>query len=160
MRIFFIVLLLVPILELALLIAIGREIGVLSTLLWLFVDVLAGIFLMKNVGPVTALRMRERLMAGDMPNREMLDGLFVGLAGLLLLFPGILSDFAAILCLLPVTRHALRDVMIRRTTLRNSANSSTFQQYSHVSESFSDIPKSPSVHRPEVIEGEWERRKD
>ena len=157
MRVFLFALLLLPLLELALLVAIGREIGVLLTLLWMFIDVLAGIFLMRNVGPATALRMRERLMQGDVPGQEMLDGLLMGLAGLLLIFPGVLSDFAAILCLLPMSRYWVRDLLGRQVQRRAPAAHAEFQHSQHGQSSHYTPPK---THAPDIIEGEWERKRE
>lgn len=150
MRVFLFALLLLPLLELALLVAIGREIGVLLTLLWMLVDVLAGIFLMRNVGPVTALRMRERLMQGDIPGQEMLDGLLVGLAGLLLIFPGVISDFLAVLCILPMSRHWMKGLLGRQAQRRAS----------HAPYRETPPHSAPKTHTPEVIEGEWERKRE
>lgn len=157
MRVFLFALLLLPLLELALLVAIGREIGVLPTLLWMFVDAVAGIFLLRTVGPATALRMRERLMQGDVPGQEMLDGLLMGLAGLLLIFPGVLSDFVALLCLLPVSRHWARALLGRQAQRRASNTNAAFQQ-THYSQNTAYTP--PKTHAPEVIEGEWERKRE
>ena len=75
MRIFLLLFLLFPLAELALLIKVGSSIGVLPTILLLVISGMAGILLMRLAGFATAWRARERLARGELPEREMLQGL-------------------------------------------------------------------------------------
>ncbi len=147
MRVLLFVFILFPLLELALLIKVGSSIGVLTTLLLVIASALVGGFLLRIAGPATAWRARARLLSGEAPEQEMLDGLLMALGGFLLLLPGFLSDVLGVLCLLPFTRHLLR----KRLGLRAA------QRSAHTSQPGQEAPKQP---RPQVIEGEWERRDD
>lgn len=104
MRNFFWVVLLLPLVELYLLIAIGSEIGALAMVLWVVLAVLLGGFFIRNAGVATALLVRDKMARGEHPDAEMLTGFMWVIAGVLLIFPGPLSDLLALVCLLPVTR--------------------------------------------------------
>jgi UPF0716 protein FxsA len=147
MRVLLFLFILFPLLELAVLIKVGSSIGVLPTLLLLVAGALAGGFLLRIAGPATVWRARTHLLAGEPPEEEMLDGLLLALGGLLLLLPGFISDFFGLLCLLPFSRHLLRQRLGRRAAPR--------------SEPFEGARGSePGTARPQIIEGEWQRHDD
>lgn len=143
MRVLLFAFILFPLLELALLIKVGSSIGVLSTLLLIVASALVGGFLLRIAGPTTAWRARARLLSGEAPEQEMLDGLLLALGGFLLLLPGFISDVIGILCLLPFTRHLL----FRRLSRRAGP---------------SQRPREGEQGgaRPQIIEGEWRRHDD
>ncbi|HEX2375478.1 MAG TPA: FxsA family protein [Actinomycetota bacterium] len=99
---------LVPLAELAVLIAVGDVIGVLPTLALLLVVSVAGAWLAKREGLVTWARFQRALSEGRVPTVEVADGAMILLAGALLLTPGFLTDVAGILLLLPPTRALAR----------------------------------------------------
>ncbi len=99
---------LVPLAELAAIIAVGKTIGVLATLLLLLVFSLSGAWLAKREGLVAWRRFQLALAEGRVPTREVADGAIVLLAGALLLVPGFLTDLLGLLLLIPVSRSLLR----------------------------------------------------
>lgn len=108
-------LLLLPLIELAVIIWVGTEIGVLSTIGLLVVIGVIGVGLLMHAGVGTARRFRADLAAGQVPDRAALDTLVIVGAGLLLLLPGFLSDLAAIWLLLPPGRALARRSIARGT---------------------------------------------
>jgi UPF0716 protein FxsA len=78
----------VPIAELAVVIQVGQEIGVLWTVALLVADSIVGSVLMRAQGRVAWRRFNEAIAAGKVPAREVLDGALVVFGGLLLLTPG------------------------------------------------------------------------
>ena len=149
MRVLLFLFILFPVLELAVLIKVGSAIGVLPTLLLLAVSALAGGYLLRIAGPITAWRARARLLGGGPPEEGKLDGPLLGLGGVLLLLPGFISDFFGLLCLLPFTRHLLRQRLGRQAARRADAFTAARQ-----TEGEAERP------RPQVIEGEWQRHDD
>ncbi|MGK9064794.1 FxsA family protein [Stutzerimonas chloritidismutans] len=152
MRIFLLLFLLFPIAELAVLIKVGSAIGVLATLLLLVISGMAGILLLRLAGFATAWRARERLARGELPEQEMLQGLMMAVAGGLLFLPGFISDVIALLVLFPPTRRFFLGMVGRRIELqaqRRRAFEDDLRQRSG---------EQPANQRPNVIEGEWERR--
>jgi UPF0716 protein FxsA len=100
--------LVVPLVELVLLVWIGGRVGLWPTLGLLVATALAGSWLAKREGLAALGRFQARLAAGQLPGRELTDGLIILVAGVLLLTPGILTDVAGLLGLLPPTRAWIR----------------------------------------------------
>ena len=101
----------VPILELYLVVQVGRSIGVLPTIALLMVMSLLGGDLLRREGTRTWRALREALQGGRMPAREVADGALVILGGALLLTPGFATDAVGLVCILPPTRAVLRRVL-------------------------------------------------
>jgi UPF0716 protein FxsA len=99
---------LVPLAELAVIIAVGDFIGLLPTLLLLLVVSVVGAWLAKREGLAAWRRFQRALAEGRVPTVEVADGAMILLAGALLLTPGFLSDVVGILLLLPPTRAMAR----------------------------------------------------
>lgn len=156
MRIFLLLFLLFPLAELTLLIKVGGSIGVIPTVLLLVISGMAGILLLRLAGFATAWRARERLARGELPEQEMLQGLMMAIAGGLLFIPGFLSDIMALLLLFPPTRRLFLGMIGRRIEAqaqRQRAFNDDLRRQSDPHEH-----SHPGAHRPNVIEGEWERR--
>ena len=95
---------LIPVIELYLLIKIGAVIGAFNTLLLVILTGAAGAYLARLQGMQARYRVRARLQQGEMPAEDMLDALLIFVAGIVLLTPGLLTDIAGLLLLLPPTR--------------------------------------------------------
>jgi len=105
---------LTPLIELALLIELGRQIGTGATLVVVVATGLLGAILAKNEGLGAIRRMREEMAAGRLPAEALLDGAIILTGGLLLLTPGLLTDACGFICLLPPTRGALKNWLRRK----------------------------------------------
>lgn len=106
--------LLVPIVELALLIQIGRWIGLLWTLAIVVATALLGAALARRHGVRAWLAIQDELRAGRVPASALADGLLILIGGIVLLTPGLLTDLAGFALLLPPTRNALKRSLRRR----------------------------------------------
>lgn len=148
MRIFFVLFLLFPLAELYVLIKVGGSIGALATILLLVLGGIAGILLLRLAGFATAWRARERLARGELPEREMLQGLMMAIGGGLLFLPGFISDVLALIVLFPPTRNFL----FRQINRRMEAQMRRQRAFAD------DLQARANPQRPNVIEGEWERR--
>ena len=146
MRLFFLLFLLFPLLELAVMIKVGSSIGALAVLLLVVGAGFLGVMLIRIAGPAMALRAREHLARGEMPEAAMFVGLLLAVGGLLLLFPGFLSDALAVLCLLPFTRNLL----LRK--LRRKAEEQARRQ-----RAFADDLAARHSRHTHVIDGEYKR---
>ena len=104
MRLFF---LLLPWLELFTLIQLGIETSALTALLYVLVTRVLGIAIIRHQGMSRFTRMQD-LQAGRVLGQQLLlDGMAVGIAGLLLMVPGLISDFFAIIVLIGPLRRRL-----------------------------------------------------
>lgn len=148
MRSFLFLFLLFPIIELALLIQVGSAIGVLPTLLLVIGTAVLGGVLLRVAGIATAWRAREKLARGEQPEQEVLEGLLIAVGGGLLILPGFISDFFGLLCLVPFTRRLLVGKMRKRAA----------EQAERQRAFFDDAAARSGQTRPNVLEGEYERR--
>lgn len=103
----FVLFIVVPIAELAVIIQVGQVIGVGWTILALVAVSLAGAALVKREGLRAWQRVREALARGRMPAAEVTDGALVLFAGALMLTPGFLTDALGLLLVIPLTRSGI-----------------------------------------------------
>jgi len=98
---------LIPVLELFVLIRIGRVIGPWYTILMVIVVGVLGASLAKRQGLRVLREWQEALSQGRMPEEGVMGGLLILLGGLLLITPGVISDVIGLVLLLPWTRKAI-----------------------------------------------------
>lgn len=98
----------IPLVELWLLVVLGRRVGLLPTIALVLFTGALGAYLARTQGLQTLGRIREELDAGRMPAAALLDGLLILVAGAVLLTPGLLTDVFGFSLLLPATRNGLR----------------------------------------------------
>lgn len=94
----------VPLVEIYVLIQVGRVIGTWWTILLLVLDSLIGSWLVKRQGTRAWRALRTALEQRRMPHRELADGVLILLGGTLMLAPGFVTDLFGVLCILPPTR--------------------------------------------------------
>lgn len=97
-------LVLTPFAEALLLWQVGSWIGLWWTLLLLVASGLVGVVMAKREGLRVIGSYRDALRTGRMPEEGIVDGLLVLVGGGLLAFPGLLTDVAGIVLLVPYTR--------------------------------------------------------
>lgn len=101
----------VPIIELYLLIRVGKLIGALPTVALLLVVSLAGAWLVRSQGFVILRRIQDELAMGRLPAAGLLDGALVLLGGLLLLTPGFFSDVVGLFFIIHPTRAVIKQFL-------------------------------------------------
>lgn len=104
-------LVLTPIIEIAVLIAVGKTIGLGWTILALLLLTVLGTWLMRREGSRTWKALREASQSGQMPSREIADGVLVLIGGAFLLLPGFVSDIIGLFFVLPFTRVFARRIL-------------------------------------------------
>lgn len=107
----FVLFLTVPIAELAVVVAVGERIGILDTLALMVLISAAGALLAKRQGLRVLQTIRDRLDRGEVPGTELIDGLLVLVAAVLMLTPGFLTDALALLLLVPFVRAGIRRLL-------------------------------------------------
>ena len=100
----FLALLIVPVVEIAAIIAVGRVIGGWPTVVLLIIESLLGAWLVRREGAKAWSALREALTTGRMPSRQLADAALVLIGGTLLLTPGFLTDVVGFFFVLPFTR--------------------------------------------------------
>lgn len=100
-------LLFIPILEIAVFIMIGGQIGVLSTLGMILLTAIVGSILLRIQGFATLARIQQQSKSGAIPGKELVSGVMIMIAGVLLLTPGFVTDSIGFLLFFPPFRHFL-----------------------------------------------------
>lgn len=136
------VILLIPLVELYVLIKVGQVVGAVPTVLLVVFTAVAGVVLMRQQGFATLMRVRLAAARGEVPALEMMEGAVILFCGILLLFPGFLTDVIGLLGLIPPVRRAFIRLWLSRAMV-----------------SVQTPPPRPG-HDPRIIEGEFRREDD
>ena len=129
-----ILLLALPLIELASLIMIGQRVGVGWTLLWVLFTGIAGLMLIQRYGWNTLQQLQQKMVLNRSPFHVLKSGMWGVFAGLLIAFPGLVSDVLAVPCLVVALLH------------RGSGSGPGDQ----------DGPRSHQRGEYTIIEGEWQ----
>lgn len=143
LRLFFVAVLLVGLVEIYLFAQVGRLIGAPSTVLLVVLTALAGVALVRWQGFTTVNRVRGALARGELPALPLLEGFGLLVAGALLLLPGFLTDAVGLLLFVPAVRRALIRRLVGSTLMHRPRGRTE-----------------PARRGPRVIEGEVTRRDD
>ncbi len=124
----------VPLVELYLLIEVGRIIGVQATIVIVVLTGLLGAWLARVQGLRVLRQVQANLKAGQLPTDAIVDGLLILIAAAVLLTPGLITDSVGFLLLIPAGRK-----MVRKAVRK------------------SIVGQRPADPVPDVIDVEWRR---
>ncbi|MBP2027675.1 UPF0716 protein FxsA [Acetoanaerobium pronyense] len=117
----------IPVIELWILIRLGSEIGILNTILIVFLTGVVGAFLAKKEGLGIVNRIRMDMSQGKMPADELINGLCVLVGGAMLLTPGIFTDLIGLSLVIPGTRNFIKTKI--REKMKKGIESGTIIYY-------------------------------
>jgi UPF0716 protein FxsA len=109
----FVLLLVMLLAEIAVIVAVGHAIGALLTILLLVAGSMVGAAMLRRQGARTLAAFADAVRNRRDPQPEMADGMLLGVAAGLVLFPGFVSDVFGLFLLFPPTRAAVRRRMLR-----------------------------------------------
>jgi UPF0716 protein FxsA len=113
-RILFLLFLIVPLIEIAILIQIGQIVGVGYTIALVIGTAALGAALFRQQGLSTLARVQMSMNQKELPATELIEGLMLLIAGALLLTPGFFTDVFGFLVLIPPLRnHIARNLLIK-----------------------------------------------
>ncbi len=114
----FLLFLLTPVIEIAVLIEVGSVIGTLQTILLIVATAVFGTVLLRHQGIGVLRRTQASLNQGEMPVAEVFEGVCLLAAGALLLTPGFITDIVGFLLLVPGLRSLLGRALLQRLLAR------------------------------------------
>jgi|TARA_Y100001949_G_scaffold176258_1_gene188657 UPF0716 protein FxsA len=106
-RILLILFLTVPLVEIAILIKIGKVIGAGYTIALVIGTAILGAALLRTQGISTLAKVQTNINRGQLPAIELIEGLILLISGVLLLTPGFFTDMLGFLALVPILRQRL-----------------------------------------------------
>ena len=121
MALVWLLVLVLPLLEIAVFIQVGNAIGLAATLALVVLAALAGVTILRLQSFATLRRVQAALGRNELPARELFDGACLLVAGILLLIPGFVTVMIAVVLLVPAVRRLLRRSIWARVTIRHRA---------------------------------------
>ena len=148
----------IPLIELYFILVVGDAIGAFWTVILVIMTAVIGVNLLRIQGMSTLAKAQRNMAQGQIPAMEMMEGIALAVAGVLLITPGFITDSIGFLCLIPASRRAIIRYLMTKTTVKTgfNAGSAGFQsnQYQQKEQSEPDT-KPPKVGQ--TLEGEYRR---
>jgi UPF0716 protein FxsA len=139
--------------EIVALVALGSAIGLGWTLLVLLAGSVLGLWLARREGVRAAQALAEAISNRRVPTAELTDSMLVAAGGVLLFVPGLVTDVAGLLLLLPPTRALVRRRLVRAAEERSpDLRSARIRSQAPVVDGEVVEPDAPRPDRP-MIEG-------
>ncbi|WP_025673200.1 FxsA family protein [Salinivibrio socompensis] len=155
---------LVPVIEIGLFIQVGGWLGLWPTLALVLITAFVGASLVRNQGLMTLASVQDRLNRGELPAQQILEGVMLAVAGVLLLTPGFMTDAMGMLVLLPGPRAALAKQVMQRVTVSQAGftQGGFHQQGGNAQGPFDADPfrRNGRGEDGNTFEGEYERKDD
>ena len=114
MNSFFLILIVLPALEIFLFIQIGGEIGALNTIALVFLTAIVGIYYARLQGIQTLKSGITNLYQNKAPIYEIMSGASIAFGALLLIIPGFFTDIIGFSLLIPVSRKILFKLILKK----------------------------------------------
>jgi UPF0716 protein FxsA len=119
----------IPLIELYLLIQVGRYLGSFQTIMIVLITGIIGGLLARSQGLSVQRQIRVDLRNGIIPTDSLIDGLFILIAAALLITPGMITDLFGFILMVPSFRGWLK--MWLKGILKRKFESGQFQYYSN-----------------------------
>ena len=100
----FLIIILIPVVEIYLFIKIGSEIGAITTILLIFTTAIIGVYYAKYEGLNTLRSGFIQLSKNQTPAYEVVSGAAIAIAAVLLIIPGFATDIFGFLLIFPLSR--------------------------------------------------------
>ena len=142
----------IPIIEIAVFIAVGDHIGLWPTLAAIFITAVIGTWMLRTQGLAILFRAQEHLNQGQFPMSEVFDGLCLLVAGAFLLTPGFVTDGVGFLLFFPSFRALIKQAVGAVLVARSGI-------HVYTSGNSTDYPIDPGMDSSSdntVIDGEYE----
>ena len=110
----FLIIILIPIIEIYLLIKIGGQIGTLTTIVLIFTTAIIGVYYAKYEGLNTLRSGFEQLRRNVTPTYEMISGAAIAFGALLLMIPGFMTDILGFLFIFPISRKVIFRIFFKK----------------------------------------------
>ncbi|MXR67736.1 FxsA family protein [Shewanella sp. JBTF-M18] len=167
-----IIFVLIPVIELNVLIRVGETLGSWTTVGLVIFTAVVGVSLVRSQGIQTLMQVQQKLSRGEAPGQEIVEGMMLAMAGLLLLIPGFVTDFIGLLLLTPLTRGPIAAFLYKRMQVKVSQQGGFHGQFGHGQSrqgpfgpngsagGRSPFDRSPFDEKGNTFDGDYERKPD
>ena len=105
---------LIPIIEIYLFIKIGSQIGAFNTISLVFITAIVGVIYARYEGIITIKSGFSQLIKNELPAYEIISGVAIAFAAILLIIPGFATDIFGLLLIFPLTRKLIFGKLINK----------------------------------------------
>ena len=116
---FFILFIILPIIEIIIFINVGDLIGVIYTILFILLTGVVGLYLIKNHSLRNLIKLSRNPVSKDDSFEKLSITLTIVISGLLLIFPGFLTDIIGLTLLIPKIRSIILTRIIKKASKSN-----------------------------------------
>ena len=158
-RLLFLLFVIIPVIEIAVLMHVGAWIGAWPTIGIVIFTAWLGAKNVRQQGIATLNSVQTKMAQGQMPSEEIVTGLLLLVAGVLLVTPGFVTDIFGLSLLIPQVRQSLVNA-VRHHLVSRQVNGSTahFQANVHHAVNDDEKQKTSPPRQGETLEGEFERK--
>jgi len=145
--ILFLIFIVVPIVEISILIQVGEQLGVMSTIGLVILTAAIGASLVRSQGLQTLMTAQQKIQQGQQASQEVIEGIMLAIAGVLLVTPGFATDTLGLLMLMPLTRKPIANYFVAKLVAKGMGGAHARQPFSRSAQNDDDI-----------IDGEFSRK--
>ena len=162
-RILFLFFVIVPIIEITVLMHVGEWLGAWPTIGIVILTAWLGAKNVRQQGLATLQSVQTKMAQGEMPSGEIITGVMLLVAGVLLVTPGFVTDIFGLSLLVPNVRQALmkmvqQHLVVSQSSSLNTGFNASFNETGKQSSSFESSEAVEKHHQGQTIEGEFERK--
>ncbi len=185
-RVLFLLFIIIPIIEIAVLMQVGALLGLWPTIAIVIASAWLGAKYVRQQGLATMQSVQTKMAQGEMPSTEIVTGLLLLVAGVLLVTPGFVTDIFGLSLLVPAIRNSLIDAVQKHLVTAQAGRSpfgasqfggnahfysahtdkqgNVYEHEVHTSEYYSSADQADSQAKPishhqgETLEGNFERK--
>ncbi|NLS13998.1 membrane protein FxsA [Vibrio sp. SM6] len=149
----------VPIIEIALFIQVGGFLGLWPTIGLVLLTAFVGASLVRSQGLQTLLSVQSRMQRGELPAQQIVEGVMLAVAGVLLLTPGFMTDAMGMTVLLPAPRATLAKYLMGKVKVQSAGFHGGHGPFGPSSQEHDPFRSGPSnTDSGQTFEGEYERK--
>ncbi len=142
-----------PMIEIMILLQVAENIGGWFTFSLVLITAFIGAQLVRQQGISTMLTARTKMASGTVPGQELVEGVLLLIAGVLLVTPGFVTDGIGFLFVLPMTRPAIARFLMSQFTVK--AMHGGFQGDNPFGGNSQAKPQEKNRTDGDIIEGEY-----
>ncbi len=156
----FLLFVVMPVVELTLLIKVGGLIGVGWTVALVLTTAFIGVNLLRHQGLRTLFTAQRKMQEGQIPLKEVAEGMMLAVAGAFLLTPGFVTDTAGFLLLTPGVRQAVAAYWAKRMLAQGQVHMQSFRHSQFTQGESDPFARSSRDSGGDVVEGEFHEVND
>jgi len=166
-RILFILFIVVPIIEIMVLMNVGALLGAWPTIAIVIITAWLGAKNVKQQGVATLQSVQTKMAQGEMPSDEIVAGILLLIAGVLLVTPGFVTDFFGLSLLIPQVRKSLINSVQQHLKMATASSNQGFSfhtqtqnHHQHQHSAFEDktVDLQSDQRQGQTLDGEFERK--